>query len=216
MAIEPVPDANASDVLPTPERGREGHAMARTQAPGSAGLTDNFDTLAGQCIHRAIGVLAAQRPLPKGQHSRLIAILRAADAGCAGHLNNTARGRALRQAVATGVGVYASRFMLDEAWALVGAELWRPGCRIDLVFQHRDGTLIFDEIKRGMSRNGHVAVRAQVARYQAAGVEHWGTRFAGVRLLWLASPQLSQFYGTGHRNGRLLSEVADDRLRGER
>lgn len=189
--------------------------MAATRVSKTPALTAaNFDIIAGQSIHRAIGILAAARPLPEEAHRRLIAIVRAADEGCAGHVSNTVRGRALRQEVATGAGVYVGRFMFDAPWALLGSELVGRHARFDLAYQHADGTVVIDEIKRGMSRNGHTAVHAQVVRYQAMGRELWGSRFAGVRLLWLASPQLSQFYPTTRPNGRLLSQTSDTRLRG--
>lgn len=174
----------------------------------------NFDIIAGQSIHRAIGILAGKRPLPVGQHARLIAIIQAAATACEGHTDNTVRGRALLHEAATGAGVYVARFMLGEDWALLGAEVRGQGARVDLAYQHADGTVVIDEIKRGMSRDGHTAVHAQVVRYQRMGAELWGRRFAGVRLLWLASPQLSQLYPTARSNGRLLSEAADSRLRG--
>lgn len=81
-------------------------------------------------------------------------------------------------------------------WDLLGCEFpVAEGSRVDLAYRHPvDGRVFFDEIKTtkvGLSRPTPEHL-AQCDRYRAAGLDKFGNRFAGVRLLYLGALNASR------------------------
>jgi hypothetical protein len=88
--------------------------------------------------------------------------------------------------------------------------------RADVVWERdTDGLIVLDEVKAGASRNGHTAFKDQALRHVRGAVEQWGERVGGVRLLWLAAPQASQFYGLRSKRAVSLDQTGFVRLDGK-
>jgi hypothetical protein len=98
--------------------------------------------------------------------------------------------QSLKQHVVTACASYFRFFVPPGSWRLVGVEVSGPGCRFDVVWETDNGEIVVDEVKAGrlQTRPEREAVEEQLARELAAGTKKWGTRFSGIRLLWLGAP----------------------------
>lgn len=168
----------------------------------------DLDAAQGIAIHRAIGALLGARSEWRSRPT-LSDIAAAASVGCGDRPTGSTKEKAFRQGVTTAVGVYARRFVLDTDWTFKGAEVNAPGSRFDLVWEHDDGRVLIDEIKRGATRNNHTAANQQVQRYLKAGKTLFGSQFVGVRLIWVSAPLGSQFYAAGRIRAVALSSAPE-------
>jgi hypothetical protein len=173
---------------------------AITSSPPSPDLTfasgpyepDGFAAAVGCATHHVIGtVLRSAAAAPREQLLDLVWDL-AATGVMLPSLNR--RRRAARIAVAGHAGVYVERFLPASPWTYLGAELaLGDGLRADLAFEGPAGVFL-DEVKLADARS--VETRAdsthrQVTAYAAQAAEMFGSRFLGVRLLYLAAPNRS-------------------------
>ncbi|HEY3334665.1 MAG TPA: hypothetical protein VGK16_05445 [Candidatus Limnocylindrales bacterium] len=118
--------------------------------------------------------------------------------------DNRNRGRATRLMVAAFAASYGRYMLPTRDWRLVGVEeVLGPGARVD---QHwvrvADGAHLYDEIKTAL-RPGNLGpgpTRDQLDRYVEAGVGRWGSKFIGVRLLYVAAPRRSRLFRPGGRS----------------
>lgn len=194
---------------PTPTADTTTCGLATAPAKRSkADPDERFDILVGDRAHRTIGHVLAGAPLPESRAAFAMRVLDATREVIDAHPAATDRKRALLIGTSTYASAYLRRFKPNPPWLFVGSEVTVATGRVDLVFQNEQtAEFIVDEIKAGASRAGQTTAREQVLRYIAGGVEAWGSFFIGVRLLWLASPHSSQFYGPKSRNGRPLNQT---------
>jgi hypothetical protein len=115
-----------------------------------------------------------------------------------------------RTACVTRASAYLRR-MRPDGWALVGAEVRVGHAKADLVWVHdASGDIVIDEIKSGAPGIGDTGVAGQVRRLYAGGLNEWGDRFVGVRLVQLRAPALTAIWVVA--DGGQLVKSADDRL----
>lgn len=100
--------------------------------------------------------------------------------------------QAARQRLSAAVACYF-RFFFDEEWTLYGREVRVGRSRLDLVWETPRAEIVADEIKAGrlQGRAEREAVTGQAAKALKAGTKEWGTRFAGIRVLFLGAPRHS-------------------------
>jgi hypothetical protein len=120
-------------------------------------------------------------------------------------------GLAGRQFVAACVRLYFHFFVPSEAWTFLGAEMGSSAAPLDLVFIHHSGATRADELKT--SRVPKLTDRRRLDRQLSAelstGVETFGERFTGVRVLFIGAPSASFFANRdGHRTP--LREMEDE------
>jgi len=110
----------------------------------------------------------------------------------------------LKQRLITSVATYFRFFLPEESWSVAGCELRCGACRFDVVWNAPTGEIMVDEIKasRLQTRPERLAVEEQLERELAAGFGEWGSRFAGIRLIWLGAPLHSVLV---HPNGARTS-----------
>jgi len=153
---------------------------------------DGFAATVGSATHRVIAsaIERCERGSPS-QHFDLVWEL-AADAVLVPAVSR--RRPAARIAVAGHAAIYLERFLPSARWQFLGAEVdLGDGLRADLAFESEDGVII-DELKLADARavaRGRARVEQQVTAYAAHGAELWGSRFLGVRLLYLGAPNRS-------------------------
>lgn len=136
----------------------------------------------GALIHETIGVIAAETLAPTPAR-----ILAAANS-CIDQFPRI-EGRAHRQNIAAGVASYFSRLLPPPSWLFHGTEIHLGHGRLDLVWTDYDDRVLVDEVKTGHSRALHLqSTRDQVEAYRACGVDTWGDRFVGVRLVSTSAP----------------------------
>jgi hypothetical protein len=101
--------------------------------------------------------------------------------------------QSLRARVGTAVSRYFDRFDRRPHWQPLGAELNVDDVRLDLVWLGPRGRIEADEIKAGPAAIGiHAQATLGQARQQLlAGQRVFGSRFAGVRVVILAHPDLT-------------------------
>jgi hypothetical protein len=95
-----------------------------------------------------------------------------------------------KQRVITGVASYFRFFLPSAGWTLLGTEVTADGCRFDVVWETPEKQVIIDEIKawRVETRLDREAVEEQLPPALAAAQGTWGSRFVGIRVLWIGAP----------------------------
>ena len=183
-------------------------------APAGSYGPDNFAASVGTATHRVIAqMLEAASSASREELDDLLWELSAAAVQVP---SLSRRRRAARIAVAGHAAVYFERFLPAPRWVCLGAEVdLGLGLRADLGFEGVGGVFL-DEIKLADSRmalRSAASTGLQVAAYAARGGVLFGSRFLGVRLLYLAAPNRSVLV---HADGRRLpladsplSDVAD-------
>lgn len=158
----------------------------------------------GDRAHRTVGEVL-RRGLPEQRHDRVLLIVKSARDVLAAHPVDY-RPRETLFDVTTAAGVYISRFLPEEPWEFLGAEVRCGNCRFDLVFEHPRYGVLIDELKIGRTRVDDVAVHDQLMRYLAAGTDQWHDRFAGVRLCAVYEPAESRLFEPTRNRSRRVSD----------
>lgn len=115
-----------------------------------------------------------------------------------------------RTACVTRASAYVGR-MQPEGWTLVGYEIRVGHAVADLVWiDGATGDIVIDEIKSGAPGIGDTGVASQVRRLYSGGLDEWGGRFVGVRLVQLRAPALTAIWVVA--DGGQLVKSGDDRL----
>jgi len=200
--------AAAKRPQPPDRAGAKPAAKKATHSDRTVDEEQRLDLLIGDRAHRTIARILAGEPLPENRAAFSLRVLDAAREVLEEWPATTERKRALLIGTSTYASAYMRRFAPGAPWLFSGAEVALGSGRADLVFENQQTHQVgVDEIKAGASRRGHTAGREQVLRYLAGGRQKWGASFIGVRLIWLASPFSSQFYGANALRGRPLSDT---------
>ena len=110
----------------------------------------------------------------------------------------------------TAASLYLMRLRPPTDWAFVGCEVRLAHAVADLVWCHEPtGDVLVEEIKCGAPGIGDDPVSDQVRRLHAGGIEKWGSKFLGVRLVELRAPARAAVWTCA--DGKLTSRT-DDRL----
>ena len=157
-----------------------------------------FPSELGERTHRVIGAFARlAQDLSEMERSDLAWKL-AVDEVAARPLST--RLRAARLMIAGNVAVYGRFLLPPKPWYLVGCEVaTTDGGRVDLVWAHPDGRVLYDELK--VTSGGRDPLSAsgtaeQAGRYLADGLARH-PRFVGVRVCALGAPRHSRLVATG-------------------
>lgn len=157
-------------------------------------INERLSLIIGDRTHRVVGRILA-RGVPPTRTQRVMITLTTTQEVLAEHPVEHPRSRAASVEVSTLAATYLHRFLLDADWEFDDAEAALGSGRADLIFRNvATEAWIVDEIKTSRGRGDETALRPQIDRYLAGGVERWGERFLGVRLCALAQPRLSRLY----------------------
>lgn len=159
---------------------------------------DRFPGELGERTHRVIGEFALlAQDLNDRERSDLAWTLALKEVAAR---PPTTRQRAARIMIAGNVAVYGRYFLPAKPWRLVGCEIATlDGGRIDLVWQHPDGRVMYDELKVTMGARDpfmKTGTREQGGRYLADGMARH-TSFVGVRICALGAPRHSRLIAAG-------------------
>ncbi len=90
--------------------------------------------------------------------------------------------------------VYFAFFAPPADWRYLGSEIPVTAGIVDLGWESARGEVLYDELKSGGYRAPVIDTRnrEQVERYRRDGIERYGRRFKGVRLLLLGAPFASR------------------------
>lgn len=197
----------------------DGHGSSQARADRRRGATHGDGTPArrrqggpvdpsalGQAAHDVIAALAADG-VRTAEYERVSVAVRnhAATSGA------TSRQQAAHQWLASTASLYFRLFALPAGWDLAGVEVRAPHCRFDLLWRNRfGGDVLADELKTGKAGDlvGGAALEHQLERERRDGVELYGERFLGVRLLVLGAPRRSLFLA---RDGSRTPLYPEDR-----
>lgn len=145
-------------------------------------MASERDRVIGQRVHALIGgyLRAGLVPAPRQIWVAAAKVFTAAP---------LPQNHAARQRAACATAAYFSIFH-PVAWTFLGSEVDLGTGRVDLVWTTPTGDVVIDEVKMAGAADqvDDPATVAQVRRYCAAGIDSFGERFAGVRLLPLAAP----------------------------
>lgn len=108
---------------------------------------------------------------------------------------------ALRFRCSSAVSTYLLRCRPVD-WSLIGLEVTVGSAVADLIWEHASGRVVIDEVKSGAPSPTGTATAEQVCRLAWGGAERFGERFAGVRLVPIASPSTMSFHQL--TDGRLI------------
>lgn len=163
-------------------------------------------------VTQAVIAAVCRQGVPKTPYLTRLAVADAArDATRDVDLTKT-RATAFRVEVASYASAYLHRWVPDDTWCLLGAEYPLTASRADLVWRHHStGWVVIDELKTGAGRHDHGDHLDQVFRHLDGATRVWGELTQGVRLVWLAAPQLSQWYQPGRQRSRSLAGSVFDR-----
>lgn len=176
---------------------------------------DRWSLRVGSCAQQAIALVCHQDVVPTDRYRSRLAVLDATRAVTTGLVLSAPRQIAFAGEVATFSSAYLHRYCPTSPWRLLSSELTLRSSRADLVWWNDDdGRVVLDEIKTGRSRNDHTAAKDQALRHLRGAVEVWGRNVAGVRLLWLSAPRMSQLYTPGKNRGIDLADTPLATMRG--
>lgn len=144
----------------------------------------------GTAVHATITAAIAELPSPV----RYSGVARLADAHVPVGLDAPYR-QSMRSEVTSAAMRYFASFRLPPEWTPLGVELNVSDVRMDMVFIHRQGAVIADELKTSaLSHDSDRARAIEQARGQlVAALGVFGDRFAGVRLVCLLDPRRSAY-----------------------
>lgn len=121
---------------------------------------------------------------------------------------------AARQRLIAATAIYWRFFLPPLAsWTLIDYAVRLPDCDLDLVFRHQGGAVRSDELKTGGAPSlAEREVLEERLELQLAGCrEKYGTKFEGVRVLFLGAPRRSFFQPvTGGDRVAVLQEGLSD------
>lgn len=105
--------------------------------------------------------------------------------------------RAHRQMIASAVTVYFRQLLPPPGWSLLASEPQVLCTRPDVLWRHRSGQILADEIKTGHTSLDLTRTQDQAARQLAAVQSLHGDAAAGIRVLSTRTPHASWFLDTG-------------------
>ena len=164
----------------------------------SGHTSERFPSELGERSHRVIGEFARiGQGLSEFERSDLAWTL-AVEAVSERPLSS--RARAGRLMIAGNVAVYGRFLLPPKPWRLIGREVpTLDGGRVDLVWAHPDGRILYDELKitlGGRDPFARIGTREQGGRYLADGLARH-TQFVGVRICALGAPRHSRLIAPG-------------------
>ncbi|KRF29464.1 hypothetical protein [Phycicoccus sp. Soil802] len=124
--------------------------------------------------------------------------------------------RAHRQIIASAVTVYFRQLLPPPQWSLLASEPLVSGTRPDVLWRHRSGRLLADEIKTGHTSLDLTRTRQQAARQLAAIRSTHGDAAIGIRVLSTRAPQASWFLDSAGGRGPMPPGLYRQPLRDRR
>lgn len=172
--------------------------IARAVPDEATNVTERFPREIGERTHRVVGELARLgQDLSEMDRTELawtLAIQAMAERPLSSRL------RAGRLMIAGNAAVYGRFLLPPKPWWLVGSEVpTLDGGRLDLVWEHPDGRVMYDELKITMGARDPMAMtatREQSGRYLADGMARHAA-FVGVRICALGAPRHSRLLASG-------------------
>ena len=171
-------------------------ANVSPKAP-SAGL----QIVSGLLTHRAVATCLTGDidQLEPGSFKWAATVASIADGVVGSHPKLGSHRSRIRMLVTTATGAYLQRWVPPGPVRFVAAEVPVGHGRVDLVWEHPDLGVFFDEIKTSRLSRPHESPSTieQVLRYAADGQAKHGQEFAGVRLIPILSPHCSRLALSG-------------------
>lgn len=161
-------------------------------------MAERFPSELGERTHRVIGHFAGLAQdlteMERGDLAWELAVQEVADRPLSSRL------RAARLMIAGNVAVYGRFLLPPRPWNLVGCEVsTTDGGRVDLVWEHPDGRVFYDELKvtfGGRDPLSASGTAEQAGRYLADGLARHPL-FVGVRVCALGAPRHSRLIASG-------------------